>query len=239
MLRNLLLKQEQCRFCDKVYTHYRLIAHLKADHGEAGAEASMKMAARARVVSCSVESCSYEGVSEAALKQQLYREHATSATSDSLPWSCPICQCGVANQVALNEHCRTVHGKEKCSQETKEFATKAEYEVWKTEMERQHVMKWRIMGTTAEKEHTLKHYVCHRSGVRRCTSKGVRAPKKYKIVTPHCTAFLKAKLMLNGTVMVRYCVEHIGHIVTAPSLPLSDGDRETIGHYLQLGLNIC
>ncbi|EYC12146.1 hypothetical protein Y032_0048g1636 [Ancylostoma ceylanicum] len=44
--------------------------------------------------------------------------------------------------------------------------------------------------------------------------------------------------MCNGKVTVRYCTEHTGHIVTASSLRLSDADRQAIGHYLQLGLNV-
>ncbi|RCN38083.1 hypothetical protein ANCCAN_16028 [Ancylostoma caninum] len=41
-------------------------------------------------------------------------------------------------------------------------AVDGEDSVWKAEMERQHVKKWRIMSASVENEHTLRHYVCLR-----------------------------------------------------------------------------
>ncbi|CAJ0588737.1 unnamed protein product [Cylicocyclus nassatus] len=49
---------------------------------------------------------------------------------------------------------------------------------------------------------------------------------------------IKACFYDSGVVSVRYCLEHIGHAVTAAALPLSRTDKECIAHYIQLGLDV-
>ncbi|KAL6723544.1 hypothetical protein Aduo_018536 [Ancylostoma duodenale] len=85
-----------------------------------------------------------------------------------------------------------------------------------------------------EEDYVTKHYVCHRSGVPKSREHGIRA-RTSKIVSRHRTSFSKANMKQNGIVTMGYYTEQTGHDVTASSFPSSDGDRQAIGHYLQLG----
>ncbi|EYB81598.1 hypothetical protein Y032_0378g286 [Ancylostoma ceylanicum] len=161
-------------------------------------------------------------------------------SNESLRWSCPLCSAALADQAALNEHCRTIHELTECAVLTRTFASVAEFEVWKSETERLHVTSWKrsSVNVSSIEKHTIKHFVCHRSGVVRRVGKGLREPHESRISTRHCTSFLKAQFNDDGTVTARFCLEHVGHAVSACRLPLTDGDKQAIGHYLQLGLDV-
>ncbi|KAL6723543.1 hypothetical protein Aduo_018535 [Ancylostoma duodenale] len=72
-----------------------------------------------------------EGVTEAALKKRLHQTHPDLETPGT-PRACPLCECGVADQAVLEEHCRLAHGKAgKPGRivKTMEFASAAELEM--------------------------------------------------------------------------------------------------------------
>ncbi|EYB81600.1 hypothetical protein Y032_0378g286 [Ancylostoma ceylanicum] len=228
-----------CVLCNKLFSHYYLATHLKTAHGDAGREEAEKMTAD-RAVHCT--SCTYTGPNQEALKRHIRRMHAAPEreSNESLRWSCPLCSAALADQAALNEHCRTIHELTECAVLTRTFASVAEFEVWKSETERLHVTSWKrsSVNVSSIEKHTIKHFVCHRSGVVRRVGKGLREPHESRISTRHCTSFLKAQFNDDGTVTARFCLEHVGHAVSACRLPLTDGDKQAIGHYLQLGLDV-
>ncbi|KAL6735907.1 hypothetical protein Aduo_006306 [Ancylostoma duodenale] len=184
----------------------------------------------------------WRGPNKEALKRHIRRTHAVSGRGNggNLKWLCPLCSVAVADQAELSEHCRTIHELIECAVLTREFPSAAEFEIWKTETERIHVTKWKrnSVNVTSTGSHTIKHFLCHRSGIVRRVGKGLREPHDSRISTRHCTSFLKAQFNNDGTVTARFCLEHVGPSVTARRLPLSDGDKQTIDHHLQLGLDV-
>ncbi|RCN43277.1 zinc finger, C2H2 type [Ancylostoma caninum] len=203
--------------------------HLKTTHGDAGAEEARKMVTK--VIPCTVEGCNYRGTNEETLKRHIRQKHQATVSQENevLQWCCPVCDTGVANQAALNQHCLAQHEKPGCSVKTEVFLSEAEFEVWRYEVARAYATKWRSIGCSTAKDHVIKHYVCHRSGIARRKGEGLRGARTSKVVTIYCTSFVKAQISCDGTVTARFCLEHIGHAVTASALTLSDGDKRAIG----------
>ncbi|KAK6057936.1 zinc finger, C2H2 type [Cooperia oncophora] len=234
--------EQKCGLCGKSYTFYRLLSHLRTAHGETGRRVAQDLSGK--TVPCTVGHCSYRGTSEEALRKHKAKYHSGDkenenvGTTEKMFWLCPLCDAKIKDQEDLNRHCVKDHGGDRFKPQMISFAAETDFKMWKAETELAHVLKWRRHGVINNKKGIRKYYVCHRSGVVRSHSRGMRLGRESKITTRHCTSFLKVRITEVGSVTAWYCVAHVGHIVTASSLPLCKSDKETIGHYLQLGLNI-
>ncbi|CAI5439257.1 unnamed protein product [Caenorhabditis angaria] len=147
---------------------------------------------------------------------------------------CPIenCEVGADGMATLVEHVRISHDRPNLCFESIEFQNFEQFTKWKSEMERLTISKY--IRTSSKKNVFSKstYYRCNFSG----TSCPIKLNEKRKRLSTKmgrtCTAFFHTKQKENGKVLLRGCLQHVGHDQDIRKIPISNEIRKEIATYL-------
>lgn len=152
-------------------------------------------------------------------------------------------KCGECNEVLdsvskLCEHLNGVHGFDVKIEEFN-FKSKLDYENWRKDVERKGRFEFVASQGGVIRNNAIKQYLrCHRSGVFKSKSKGIRAPKTVQTnrINYHCCAFATVSIsIMTEEVTVKACLQHYGHDDLLIRVRLSKGVQETVGELLKEG----
>ncbi|KAL6729770.1 hypothetical protein Aduo_000795 [Ancylostoma duodenale] len=123
-------------------------------------------------------------------------------------YRCPQCGFRVHDQLEMNAHCTSQHGK-RYEVKSETFATENDFCQWKEKLEKEQNTCWRLEKTHYYGNVVTKYFFCSSSKV---------PPSKGKPML--CSSFLKATFC--GEVAVQYCALHVGRDPLEESLDSTD-----------------
>nr|CDJ88875.1 unnamed protein product [Haemonchus contortus] len=140
---------------------------------------------------------------------------------------CPLCPANIDSSKTLIKHACKDHGFQGRVM-TKQFGNREDFMVWKEEQERRTATIWSCYSCFAKNGLNIKYYKCSRSRRRRVGETKKRRSHS-KATTSACTSFLKTvENECSRCVEVEYCESHLGHSVSADSLPMHHDESNTV-----------
>ncbi|KAK6060253.1 hypothetical protein COOONC_02093 [Cooperia oncophora] len=136
----------------------------------------------------------------------------------------------------LVEHAQLAHASESDEYrvDTKFFRNRDDYEVWRRNEEKQHVLQWAKTSAQSSEGRKVSHYRCSRA-IPFPSYTVTQGPRSKKSV-PYCTAFLRVSEESNG-ISVTYCNQHCGHELQPAQLSIDKNDESYIVSMLKTGFS--
>ncbi|KAK5966185.1 hypothetical protein GCK32_013978 [Trichostrongylus colubriformis] len=225
-----------CLLCGNAMTSFNnYLRHLRRNHGDCGSDVAVQLVKekkekkeRGKEASGGLKFdcplCDYKGPSKNAVLKHKARNHrepfallSNSSIDVKTRCHCVVCpQCSTTTNdfKSLISHAREKHS--------------FNGEIWKEEREMRTITSWSCYSCITNGDIRTKYYKCNRSRRKKGTDASKRRGHS-KTDRFACTSFLKTvENKASGTIDVEYCDVHIGHLVSAALLPLSDADKKEI-----------
>ncbi|KAK6044461.1 hypothetical protein COOONC_18034 [Cooperia oncophora] len=157
--------------------------------------------------------------------------------------ACPVCEHTFTSNSLFAVHCPEKHSQEVPDQD---FTVISGYlQNWETFQDWKHAKELAasthfVIRNSFELPYrrTVKYVCQHARGTGRSVDV-LALRKRYRIprrIHSHCSAFLNASLLADGSVDYCGCFGHIGHVVTTATLPLPPEDKSIIIEMLKSGV---
>ncbi|XP_050500770.1 uncharacterized protein LOC126880760 [Diabrotica virgifera virgifera] len=149
---------------------------------------------------------------------------------------CILCNAEELTKSEIHSHFKVVH-EIVLTSEVLKFPTCDDFHTWKNQIERTTQSSFiNEHGSYNTKDYKRLKYVCHRSGLFKSQSKGLRHLKtqgSHKI-NGYCPAEIIVKLLNDGTCEVEFVAQHIGHNENLGHLNLNQSEKEDLAAKIAL-----
>uniref|UniRef100_A0A7I4YH71 C2H2-type domain-containing protein n=1 Tax=Haemonchus contortus TaxID=6289 RepID=A0A7I4YH71_HAECO len=223
-------RTRQCIFCKCWMDHKILIVHMRKFHGEEVVERPSDAKQTAAKKSRNETKGPGRKVNHELDEQN---KRIAEVEKRCYDMKCPMCELQYTSQEDLVYHCRIGHGDRYCLVHQRRFRTEKEFEIWKNSMAKTYCTVWILSGRCrSDHRNDVVFYRCSRVSTGEC----YRDPSdETKPSVSNCTSFLKAYINDDGTVLARYCTQHLTHGLRVADLPLLKSEEKVVLDLLRQG----